>query len=108
MKRFIVASGLLTALAISALSAPHAIAAENHATQSKSSCSGSCPHGTCPVKGASAVSAAAKAPGTAVASKGTACPVSDPSKCPSSCKRTQVSVSAKPAAKPNSTVIAAR
>jgi hypothetical protein len=108
MKRFIVASGLLTALAISALAAPHAIAAAEHAAQAKSSCSGSCGHGTCSVKSSPSAAAAAKTSGTVVASKASACPVSDPSKCPPWCKRTQVSASAKPAAKPNSTVIAAR
>jgi len=105
MKRIIMASGLLALFAIAALSAPHATATADHATKSTSVCSGSCSHGTCPVKGASTASATAKAPGAAVAAKGQC---SDPSKCPASCKRTQVSVSAKPAAKPNATVVAAR
>jgi hypothetical protein len=105
MKRIILASGLLALFAIAAFAAPHATAAADHAAQAKQACSGSCPHGTCPVKGASTASAVAKAPNAAVAAKGQC---SDPSKCPASCKRTQVSVSAKPAAKPNATVIASR
>ena len=108
MKRFILASGLLTALAIAAVAAPTAPKPAKPAAHTSSACSPSCDVGACPMKGSSSAAAAGTVQGAAVATSGTACPVSDPSLCPASCRRTQAGAAAKPAARRTATTIAAR
>jgi hypothetical protein len=105
MKRFILASGLLTALALAAVAAPTAPKAAKPAAHASSACGPSCDLGACPMKGSAA---SGTVQGAAVATNGNACPVSDPSLCPASCRPTQAGAAAGPAAKRTSTVVAAR
>jgi len=106
MKRFILASGLLTALALAAVAAPTAPRTAKPAVHAGAACDHSCGLGACPMKGSAA--SAGTVPGAAVATNGGACPVSDPSLCPASCRPTQSGAVAKPAARRTATVVAAR
>jgi hypothetical protein len=100
MKRFILASGLLTALAFVAVAAPTAPKAVKPATHAGAACGPWCGPGACPMNGSAA--AAGTVQGAA------ACPVSDPSLCPASCRPTQAGVAARPAQKRTAAVVAAR
>jgi hypothetical protein len=106
MKRFILASGLLTALAFVAVAAPSAPRAAKPATQASAACSPLCGPGACSMQGSAA--AAGTVHSAAVATNGNACPVSDPSLCQASCRPTQAGVAARPAAKRTATVVASR
>ena len=108
MKRFILASALLSALALAAGAAPNASKPAKQATPAGSACSPSCDVGACPMKGGSGAAAAGSGRSAAVATSGNACPVSDPSVCPASCRRAQAGAVAKPAARRTATTIAAR
>lgn len=108
MKRFILASGLLTALALAAVAAPNAPKAAKQPAQAGAVCGPSCDLGACPMKGSASAAAAGTVRDAAVATNGNACPVSDPSLCPASCRPTQAGAAARPAAKRTATVVAAR
>jgi hypothetical protein len=76
MKRFILASGLLAALAIAAVAAPIAPKAAKQPAQASAVCGPLCGHGACPMKGSASAAAAGTVRGAAVATNGNACPVS--------------------------------